>query len=174
MSKDVDVVQLRDESGEFVYAKTHLDAIDGMELYTEGLTQVWQFIGHYILDSGWVSIDVGATTGVKTNTRYSGSGFKCAIRQTKINGEEYGNGNSHSTKMIRINAENFTSGMQLFQLPQGFVTNPVRFQMSGNGNRLPYTLEITMDGKVKVFVHPSEQDNSSTSNWIYGQYTWVE
>ena len=174
MSKDVDVVQLRDENGEFVYVKTHLDAIDGMELYTESVIGIWEFIGHYILDSGWVAIDVGATTGVLTNTRYSGNGFKCAIRQTKINGEEYGNGNFHSTKTIRINAENFTSGMQIFQLPQGFVTEPVRFQMSGSGHRLPYTLEITMDGKVMVFVHPSEQNNSSTSNWIYGQYTWME
>lgn len=174
MSKDVDVVQLRDENGEFVYAKTHLDAIDGMELYTESVVGVWQFIGNYILDSGWVSIDIGAGTGVKTNTRYSGTGYKCSIRQVKINGEEYGNGNYQSTKTIRINAENFTSGMQLFQLPTGFATEPVRFQMSGSGHRLPYTLEILPDGKVMVFVHPSEQDNSASSNWIYGQYTWME
>lgn len=174
MSKDVDVVQLRDGNGEFVYAKTHLDAIDGMEEYTKSVTQVSKLLGDYISDSGWVSYDYNAGSGVKINARYIGTGFQCGIRETTLNQFEFGNGIKNTTKMIRINAENFTSGMQLFQLPQGFVTEPVRFQMSGNGDRLPYTLEITMDGKVMVFVHPSEQSNSRTSNWIYGQYTWME
>lgn len=174
MSKNIDTIQFRNEDGDYVYAKTHLDAIDGMEEYTEGLTQVAQLLGNYIFDTGWVPYDYNAGTGVKINTRYSGTGFECGIRESTLNQIEFGNGNAQTTKMIRINAENFTSGMQLFQLPQGFVTNPVRFQMSGSGNRLPYTLEILPDGKVMVFVHPSEQTNSSSSNWIYGQYTWME
>lgn len=174
MSKDVDVVQLRDENGEFVYAKTHLDAIDGMEEYTEGLTQVWQFVGNYIFDTGWIAYDYNAGSELKINTRYSGTGFQCGIRETTLNSGAFGNGSIHSTKMIRINAENFVSGMQLFQLPTGFVNKAVRFQMSGSGHRLPYTLEILPDGKVMVFVHPSEQDNSAATNWIYGQYTWME
>lgn len=174
MSKDIDVVQLRDENGEFVYVKTHLDAIDGMEEYTEGLTWSVQFMGNYIFDTGWVPFDYNAGSELKINTRYTGTGFQCGIRETTLNSIEFGNGNKHTTKMIRINAENFTSGMQLFQLPAGFVSEAVRFQMSGSGHRLPYTLEILPDGKVMVFVHPSEQDNSASSNWIYGQYTWME
>ena len=174
MSKDIDVVQLRDENGEFVYVKTHLDAIDGMEEYTEGLTQVWQYVGNYIYDSGWISYDHNAGSGVQINTRYSSTGFQCGIRETTLNSTKFGNGNKHTTKMIRINVENFTNNMQLFQLPTGFVKEAQRFQMSGSGNRLPYTLEILPDGKVMVYVHTSEQSNSSASNWIYGQYTWME
>lgn len=173
MSKDVDAIQFRNDEGEYVYAKSHLDAIDGMEEYTESLTWSIQFMGDYILDSGWIPFDYNAGTGVKVNTRYK-DGFQCAIRDTTFNPLKFGNGNYQVIKMIRINAENFSSGMQLFQLPIGFVSKPVRFQMSGNGHRLPYTLEILTDGKVMVFVHPSEQSYSDASNWIYGQYTWIE
>lgn len=174
MSKDVDAIQFRNDEGEYVYAKTHLDAIDGIDNYLEALTWSIQFMGDYIEDSGWVPFDYNAGTGVKVNTRYTGTGFECAIRDTTFNPVKFGNGNYQITKMIRINAENFSSGMQLFQLPIGFVTKPVRFQMSGSGHRLPYTLEILADGKVMVFVHPSEQDKPDSSNWIYGQYTWIE
>ncbi|WP_440863960.1 hypothetical protein [Staphylococcus shinii] len=174
MSKDVDTIQFRNDNGDYVYAKTHFDAIDGMEEYTEGLTWTVQFIGNYIFDTGWIPFDYNAGYDVKINTRYSGTGFECGIRETTLNQIKFGNGNSQTTKMIRINAEHFTSGTQLFQLPTGFVKEAQRFQMSGSGHRLPYTLEILPDGKVMVFVHPSEQDNSASSNWIYGQYTWVE
>ena len=174
MSKDVDAIQFRNDEGEYVYAKTHLDAIDGIENYLEALTWSVQFMGDYIEDSGWIPFDYNAGIGVKVNTRYTGTGFQCAIRDTTFNPVKFGNGNYQVTKMIRINAENFSSGMQLFQLPIGFVTKPVRFQMSGSGHRLPYTLEILTDGKVMVFVHPSEQTNPDSSNWIYGQYTWIE
>ena len=44
MSKDVDTIQFRNDNGDYVYAKTHFDAIDGMEEYTEGLTQVAQIL----------------------------------------------------------------------------------------------------------------------------------
>lgn len=57
MSKDVDVIQFRNSDGEYVYTKTHLDAIDGMEEYTEGLTQVAQILGDFIFDTGWKEYD---------------------------------------------------------------------------------------------------------------------
>ena len=174
MSKNIDTIQFRNEDGDYVYAKTHLDAIDGMEEYTEGLTQVAQLLGDYIFDTGWISYDYNAGSGVEINTNYTDTGFQCGIRETTLNQFEFGNGIKNTTKMIRINVKNFTNGMQLFQLPTGFVNKAVRFSMAGNGYRLPYTIEILPDGKVKAFVHPSEQDKPSTSNWIYGQYTWME
>ncbi|OEK62781.1 hypothetical protein [Staphylococcus equorum] len=172
MSKDIDAIQFRNEDGDYVYAKTHLDAIDGMEGYTEGLTQITQLLGDYIFDTGWKMYDVHKD--VTVNALYSNGGFHCGIRETTLNQFGFGNGIKNTTKMIRINVKNFTNGMQLFQLPTGFVNKTVRFSMAGNGYRLPYTIEILPDGKVTVFVHPSEQGNSSTSNWIYGQYTWIE
>ena len=176
-SKDnsgMEIKQFQDEDGNPFYAKTHMDGIDGMEMYTETVTWVIQYIGDYIYDSGWISYDYNAGSGLEINTNYKSGGFKCGIRETTLNSIEFGNKNKHTTKIIRVNVSNFTSGTQLFQLPTGFVKEAQRFQMSGSGHRLPYTLEILPDGKVMVFVHPSEQDNSSTSNWIYGQYTWME
>ena len=170
----MEVKQLADEEGYDFYPKTHFKAIDGAEEYTEGLTQLAFLIGDYISDSGWISYDYNAGYGVKVNTRYSGTGFQCGIRESTLNLVEFGNKNKQVTKMIRINAENFTSNMQIFQLPTGFVATAQRFQMTGSGYRLPYTLEILPNGKVMVYVHPSEQDKPASSNWIYGQYTWVE
>ena len=57
MSKDVDTIQFRNDNGDYVYAKTHFDAIDGMEEYTEGLTQVAQILGDFIFDTGWQEYD---------------------------------------------------------------------------------------------------------------------
>lgn len=174
MSKNIDTVQFRNDDGDYVYAKTHLDAIDGMEVYTEGLTQVTQLLGDYIYDTGWKTYDYNAGNGVQINTRYASDGFQCGIREIVLNPNLFGNGNQTRIKMIRINVENFGSDWQLFQLPTGFIGKSQRFQMTGNGNRKPYTLEVLSDGKVKVFVHPDEQSNSNDSNWIYGQYTWIE
>ena len=174
MSKNIDAIQFRNEDGDYVYAKTHLDAIDGMEEYTEGLTQVAQLLGDYIFDTGWKEYDYNAGNGVKINTRYTNDGFKCGIREIVLNPNLFGNGNQIRIKMIRINVENFASSWQLFQLPTGFIVKSQRFKMTGNGNRKPYTLETLSDGKVMVFIHPDEQSNNNSSNWIYGQHTWVE
>ena len=67
----IEIKQFQDEEGQSFYAKTHLDAIDGMEGYTEGLTQVAQILGDFIFDTGWISYDYNAGYGVKVNTRYS-------------------------------------------------------------------------------------------------------
>ena len=174
MSKDVDVIQFRNSDGEYVYTKTHLDAIDGMEEYTEGLTQVAQILGDFIYDTGWKTYDYNAGSGVKINTRYTTDGFSCGIREIVLNPSMFGNANQIRIKMIRINVENFASGWQLFQLPTGFIGKAQRFQMSGNGNRKPYIIEALSDGKVVAFVHPDESSSSNSSNWIYGQHTWIE
>ena len=170
----MEIKQFQDEEGQPFYAKTHMDAIDGFEEYTEGLTQVAQLLGDYIFDTGWKEYDYNAGNGVKINARYTNDGFKCGIREIVLNPNLFGNGNQIRIKMIRINVENFASSWQLFQLPTGFIGKSQRFQMTGNGNRKPYTLETLSDGKVMVFIHPDEQSNNNSSNWIYGQYTWIE
>lgn len=174
MSKNIDAIQFRNEDGDYVYAKTHLDAIDGMEEYTEGLTQVAQLLGDYIFDTGWKSYDYNAGNGVKINTRYGNDGFQCGIREITLNPYKFGNEISISIKMFRINVENFEHDMQLFQLPTGFLENGIRFLMSGSGNRNPYILDAKTDGSVKVFINDEDKNYSSSSNWMYGQYTWIE
>ena len=172
MSKNIDAIQFRNEDGDYVYAKTHLDAIDGMEEYTEGLTQVAQLLGDYIFDTGWKEYDTHID--VEKNSLYASDGFRCGIREVILNPSIFGNGNQTRLKMIRVNLRGFVDGQQIAQLPTGFIGKAQRFQMSGNGNRKPYIIEVLSDGKVVAFVHRDESNNSSNSNWIYGQYTWVE
>src|SRR5699024_9768181 len=53
----MEIKQFQDEDGYPFYAKTHMDGIDGMEEYTEGLTQVAQILGDFIFDTGWHEYD---------------------------------------------------------------------------------------------------------------------
>ncbi|WP_336832998.1 hypothetical protein [Staphylococcus pseudoxylosus] len=174
MSKDIDAIQFRNDDGEYVYAKSHLDAIDGMEEYTEGLTWSIQFMGDYIFDTGWKPYDHNAGNGVEINTNYKSDGFECGIREIILNPTAFGNGNQTRMKMIRVNVRNFVNNMQIFQLPSGFVAHRTRFQIAGDINKLPYTLIIEPSGKTMVYVHNNDSNTPSTSNWIYGQYTWIE
>ena len=164
------------DNGEQFYTRAHVDGLDGFEeYYTDTLelrNSLSDFQANHIQDSGWLDYQVG--TGYK-NVMYSSDGFKCGIRQIHY---VYGNaktGQRYVTqKMIRVNIRNFANGQQVAQLPSGFVKEVQRLQISGNGNRLPYTLEMLPDGKVIVFVHTSEQSNSASSNWIYAQFEWTE
>ena len=175
MSKNIEI-KMASDNGEQFYTRAHVDGLDGFEeYYTDTLelrNSLSDFQANHIQDSGWLDYQVG--TGYK-NVMYSSDGFKCGIRQIHY---VYGNaktGQRYVTqKMIRVNIRNFANGQQVAQLPIGFVKEVQRLQISGNGNRLPYTLEMLPDGKVIVFVHTSEQSNSASSNWIYAQFEWTE
>ena len=175
MSKNIEI-KMASDNGEQFYTRAHVDGLDGFEeYYTDTLelrNSLSDFQANHIQDSGWLDYQVG--TGYK-NVMYSSDGFKCGIRQIHY---VYGNaktGQRYVTqKMIRVNIRNFANGQQVAQLPSGFVKEVQRLQISGNGNRLPYTLEMLPDGKVIVFVHTSEQSNSASSNWIYAQFEWTE
>ena len=164
------------DNGEQFYTRAHVDGLDGFEEYYQDLLTVTDglatFQADHIQDTGWMDYEVG-TDG--KNALYASDGFKCGIRQIHY---VYGNGKTGqryvTQKMIRVNIRNFANGQQVAQLPSGFVKEVQRLQMSGNGNRLPYTLEMLPDGKVTVFVHTSEQSNSASSNWIYAQFEWTE
>lgn len=174
MSKDIDAIQFRNEDGDYVYAKTHLDAIDGMEGYTEGLTQITQLLGDYISDSGWKEYDYNAGNEVRINEVYKNDGFQCGIREIRFNPTKFGNKNFITIKLFRINVRNFSNSLQLFQLPTGFIKESIRFSMIGDGNLHPYILEANTRGEVKVYISPEDRDKSNNSHWIYGQYTWIE
>ena len=172
MSKDVDVIQFRNSDGEYVYTKTHLDAIDGMEEYTEGLTQVAQLLGDYIFDTGWKEYDVHRD--VEVNSLYSGDGFKCGIREIILNPNAFGNEKQPRIKMIRVNIRNFVHEQQIAQLPTGFMTSTQIFWVRGGNGYQPIMVEVRGDGKVNVRLMMEDYQKSASSNWIYAQFTWIE
>ena len=173
----MEVKQLEDEEGNDFYPKTHYKAVEGIERYDDGIIGLTNDLIHLadtmIYDTGWVDYRSSIHVDVKPNLLYSSDGFHCGLRQvTHYYGAE--EVKIVTRKMIRVNIRNFANGQQIAQLPSGFVKEAQRFQMSGNGNRLPYTLEMLPNGKVTVYVHTSEQSNSASSNWIYGQFEWTE
>lgn len=172
MSKDVDVIQFRNSDGEYVYTKTHLDAIDGMEAYTEGLTQVAQILGDFIFDTGWKEYDVHRD--VKTDVIYSDDGFKCGIREIILNPNAFGNGNQTRLKMIRVNFRDFVNGQQIAQLPTGFMINTQVFYSRSGSGKQPIMVELLGDGKVNIYIDKADGSGTSFSNWIYAQFIWIE
>lgn len=172
MSKNIDAIQFRNEDGDYVYAKTHLDAIDGMEEYTEGLTQVAQLLGDYISDSGWQMYDVHED--VTVNSLYSNGGFHCGIREVVLNQYAFGNAVQPRLKMIRVNIRNFSHTQQIAKLPSGFMeTTQVFWARGGNGYQ-PIMVEVSSDGKVIPRFMDEDVNKPSISNWIYAQFTWIE
>ena len=172
MSKDVDVIQFRNSDGEYVYTKTHLDAIDGMEEYTEGLTQVAQILGDFIFDTGWKEYDTHIDV-VKNNV-YANDGFRCGIREVILNPSAFGNENQTRIKMIRVNLRDFVNGQQIAQLPTGFMSNTQVFYSRSGSGKQPIMVELLGDGKVNIYIDKADQSGTSFSNWIYAQFTWVE
>ena len=172
MSKDVDVIQFRNSDGEYVYTKTHLDAIDGMEEYTEGLIQVAQILGDFIFDTGWKDYDTHID--VVKNNLYAGDGFHCGIREIILNPSVFGNGNQTRLKMIRVNLRDFVNGQQIAQLPTGFMSNTQVFYSRSGSGKQPIMVELLGDGKVNIYIDKADQSGTSFSNWIYAQFTWIE
>ncbi|WP_210146178.1 hypothetical protein [Staphylococcus sp. GDY8P31P] len=172
MSKDVDVIQFRNSDGEYVYTKTHLDAIDGMEEYTEGLTQVAQILGDFIFDTGWKEYDTHID--VVKNNLYTSDGFHCGIREIVLNPSAFGNEKQTRIKMIRVNLRDFVDGQQIAQLPTGFMTKTQVFYSRSGSGKQPIMVEILGSGKVNIYIDKADQSGTSFSNWIYAQFTWIE
>ena len=168
----MEIKQFQDEDGYPFYAKTHMDGIDGMEEYTEGLTQVAQILGDFIFDTGWQEYDTHIDV-VKNNV-YASDGFRCGIREVILNPSMFGNGNQTRLKMIRVNLRDFVNGQQIAQLPTGFMSNTQVFYSRSGSGKQPIMVELRGDGKVNIYIDKADQSGKSSSNWIYAQFTWVE
>src|SRR5699024_796040 len=170
----VEIKQFQDEEGQPFYAKTHMDAIDGFEEYTEGLTQLAFLIGDYVSDSGWIEYDYDKPNGVIINGLYGSDGFKCGIREIVLNPYKFGNGNQVRIKMIRVNLRNFLHTQQIAQLPSGFMKNTQVFWARGGNGYNPIMVQVLADGKIIPRIMPEDIDRPASSNWIYAQHTWIE
>lgn len=170
----VEIKQFQDEEGQPFYAKTHMDAIDGFEEYTEGLAQLAYLLGDYITDSGWLPYDYDAGNGVTINGLYSSDGFSCGIREIVVNPYKFGNGNQIRIKMIRVNMRNMLHTQQVALLPSGFMKNTQVFYSRSGSGKQPIMVEVRADGKMFVYIDKADQDGAPYSNWIYAQHTWIE
>ena len=171
MSNEIEIKMLEDESGEF-YTKTHLDAIDGMEEYTESLTQLAHLLGDYITDSKWKSYDTDER--LEINKMYSSNGFNCGIRKVILGYSGYGNGNQLNLKTIRVNIKGFKHNQKVAQLPTGFMKQTQVFWARGGDNHQPIMVEVNKNGDIIIKLMKEDQNKTPDNNWIYSQFTWIE
>ena len=165
------------DNGEQFYTRAHVDGLDGFEEYYQDLLTVADnlasFQADHIQDTGWMDYDVLPTSD--KNAMYSGSGFKCGIRQIHY---VYGNaktGQRYVTqKMIRVNIRNFGNGQQVAQLPNGFMKYTQTFYSRAGSGRQPIMVEIRTSGAVNVYIDSADQSGSNDNNWIYAQFEWTE
>ena len=165
------------DNGKQFYTRAHVDGLDGFEEYYQDLLTVADnlasFQADHIQDTGWMDYDVLPTSD--KNAMYSGSGFKCGIRQIHY---VYGNaktGQRYVTqKMIRVNIRNFGNGQQVAQLPNGFMKYTQTFYSRAGSGRQPIMVEIRTSGAVNVYIDSADQSGSNDNNWIYAQFEWTE
>lgn len=182
-----------DEYGEPYFAGSHVNAIQGMESIKEDIENVnikadraernikiVDENNHNLEDSfkdfigvtNWTSYANNVAPGVQTNTAYSSDGFKCEIKEVRI-------GVTGLTPIVRYktityNLRNFKLGEQVAQLPNGFMNKSHAFPAFGNGNMGAYRIEVTKSGAMTIWGGQNDKNLSSSSYWVYGQYTWIE
>lgn len=182
-----------DEYGEPYFAGSHVNAIQGMESIKEDIEninikadraerniKIVDENNHNLEDSfkdfigvtNWTSYANNVAPGVQTNTAYSSDGFKCEVKEVRI-------GVTGLTPIVRYktityNLRNFKLGEQVAQLPVGFMTKPHSFPAYGNGNMGAYRIEVTKSGAMTIFGGLNDKNLSTSSYWVYGQYTWIE
>ena len=179
MSKrnEIDIIQFRNEDGDYVYTKSHVDGLDGFEKYYQDLLTVTDglasFQANHIQDTGWMDYDVLPTSD--KNAMYASSGFKCGIRQIHY---VYGNaatGQRYVTqKMIRVNIRKFKHNEQIAQLPSGFMKNTQVFWARGANGYQPIMVQVMNDGKIIPRLMVQDVNNADKDNWIYAQFEWTE
>lgn len=172
----VEIKQLDDSDGDF-YPKTHVNAVDGIEKYDNGIIGLTNDLIHLadtmIYDTGWVDYKNGIHVDVKPNLLYSSDGFHCGIRQVLhyYGAEEVKYVNR---KMLRVNMRNFVNGQQIAQLPTGFMNKTQVFYSRSGSGKQPIMVEVRGNGAVNVYIDKADQSGSANSNWIYAQFEWTE
>ena len=179
MSKPTEFKYPLDENGEPYFAGSHVNAIEGMEDITDKLEKtetntknLEDSFKDFIGVTNWTSYANNVAPGVQTNTAYSSDGFKCEIKEVRI-------GVTGLTPIVRYktityNLRNFKLGEQVAQLPVGFMTKSHSFPAYGNGNMGAYRVEVTKSGAMTIFGGLNDKNLSTSSYWVYGQYTWIE
>lgn len=174
--EDVDVIQFRNSDGEYVYTKTHVDAIDGIDKIQDDIidlrnetVRVTEDIKKQVVSgTGWIDYQVDPS--LDKNTLYGSSGFKCGIKQTVASSTQ----EAMSIKSIRVNIRGFKHDTQIAQIPKGFAKeNQVFWARGGNGYQ-PIMVQVQADGKIIPRIMVDDIDKAASANWIYAQFTWIE
>lgn len=176
MSKNIEIKMASDNGKQF-YTRAHVDGLDGFEEYYQDLLTVADnlasFQADHIQDTGWMDYEVLPTSD--KNALYSGSGFKCGIRQIHY---VYGNaatGQRYVTqKMIKVNIRKFKHSEQIAQLPAGFMKNTQVFWARGGNGYQPIMVQVMNDGKIIPRLMTQDVNNADNDNWIYAQFEWTE
>lgn len=116
-------------------------------------------------DTGWIKYS--------TDTKNLGiaitSGYDNTIREIRIGNSE------HKTivriKSIRINLSGIKDGVQVAQLPEGFMKDNQYFDLVGSAKKPPVSFKVKTDGTVVAYLKDYE---SAKESWVYGQFTWLE
>lgn len=176
MSKDVETIQFKNDDGDYVYAKSHVDAIDGIDtiqddiiaLRNETFKVTDDIKKNVVSGTGWNDYDVRGD--LDKNKMYGSSGFDCGIKQTVASSTQ----TAMSIKSIRVNIRGFGRDEQIAQIPSGFAKETQVFWARGGNGYQPIMVQVQADGKIIPRLMVEDVNNPPASNWIYAQFTWIE
>lgn len=144
---ETNIRYLKDNDGDFYYPITHVDAIQGLD------------------NDKWTPFKLNKPALMNTAFKDTDNGFDCAYKTLEVFNLE--------VKSIRLNASNLSDGQLLVTLPDSFnlPLNPHSFYIRTPSNRNQAIITIRPDGTVYFYIKDS---NWSNTDYIYGQYTWIE
>ncbi|MBT2823067.1 hypothetical protein [Staphylococcus coagulans] len=144
---EINVRYLKDNEGDKYYPVTHVDAIQGLDRLN------------------WTPFSLNRPSLANTAFKDGDNGFDCTYKSVEIAGLKI--------KSIRLNATNLTNGQLLATLPNtlDLPINPHTFYIRTPSNRDQAIITIRADGTVYFYI---KDVNWTVSDYIYGQYTWIE
>lgn len=178
MSEGIDIIKLRDETNTPVYAQAHVESVDGIDRIENEIIRVDNKYSKAINDmqnaaitnTGWLDYQVRGD--LDKNKMYSGSGFKCGIKQQIVNASK--KKDQLVMKSLRVNIRGFEHDTQIAQIPKGFSEYTQVFWARGGNGYQPIMVQVQQDGKIIPRIMVEDINNSANSNWIYAQFTWFE
>ncbi|HAR5756173.1 hypothetical protein HR081_09905 [Staphylococcus schleiferi subsp. coagulans] len=144
---EINVRYLKDNEGDIYYPVTHVDAMQGLDKHN------------------WTTFNLNKPALANAAFKDGDNGFDCAYKSVEIA--------DLKIKSIRLNASNITDGQLLVTLPSTFdlPINPHNFYIRTPSNRNQAIITIRPNGTVYFYI---KDPNWTVSDYIYGQYTWIE
>lgn len=133
-------------------------------IHTGGVDRDWKKINNTQTDTGWIPFQL--SNGATSNTEYTDkNGFTCAFR-TVVNG-------SVTTNYLRLNGRNMTDGQTIAQLPSSMVKNAQTFPVRTPTNKPLAYITVYVDGSVSLLINKTTTATWTSTDYIYGEFSWI-
>lgn len=151
MGDEIEIKYSLDNNGERYFPATHAEAIVGVELQAKG---------------DWIAFTPLSGTPNVAFKEAGENGINCAYRSINIMGLKINS--------VRINMSNITNGMIIQNLPSDFTKTSQSWLLRTPAWHMPVIISLRPNGKLALSMNDNDKTNWSQSDYVYGEFTWIE